>query len=124
MAPVIAGERLALPGSRGSRSVKRLCLDRGISLRQRDRLPAVYVGGRLAAVWRLGVDMEFLPEASPAGLFKSERTKREGIHEKRDGAGPFQGPGDGGAAQTPHRGSWAARSMNGLREKIRCSWGF
>ena len=79
VAPVIAGERLALPGSRGSRSVKRLCLDRGISLRQRDRLPAVYVGGRLAAVWRLGVDMEFLPGGVPC-RFIQIRENKEGGH--------------------------------------------
>ena len=60
--PCPAGDRLALPGAAGSRTVKRLCLDRGISLEERDRLPAVYADGRLAAVWRLGVDREFLPE--------------------------------------------------------------
>ena len=78
VAPVIAGERLALPGSRGSRSVKRLCLDRGISLRQRDRLPAVYVGGRLAAVWRLGVDMEFLPRGVPCRFIQIRENKEGG----------------------------------------------
>ena len=82
VAPVIAGERLALPGSRGSRSVKRLCLDRGISLRQRDRLPAVYVGGRLAAVWRLGVDMEFLPGGVPCRFIQIIEQTEENNHEK------------------------------------------
>ena len=43
------------------RTVKRLCVDRHISLAERDALPAVYVDGRLAAVWRLGTDVEFLP---------------------------------------------------------------
>ena len=60
--PCLLGERLSLPGARGGRSVKRLCLDRRISLEERDRLPAVYVGGELAAVWRLGVDITFAPE--------------------------------------------------------------
>lgn len=60
--PCPPGERLTLPGSRGARSVKRLCLDKGISLAERDRLPAVYVNGSLAAVWRLGVDEAFSPE--------------------------------------------------------------
>ncbi len=60
--PCPPGERLALSGARGARSVKRLCLDRRISLEERDRLPAVYVGGKLAAVWRLGVDVAFAPE--------------------------------------------------------------
>lgn len=53
--------RLWLPGANGSRTVKRLCLDKGIDLARRDRLPAFYVGGRLAAVWGLGVDQEALP---------------------------------------------------------------
>ena len=53
---------LTLPGANGSRSVKRLCIDNKISLAERDRLPAIYVDGRLAAVWQLGVEQEFLPE--------------------------------------------------------------
>lgn len=60
--PCPPGERLTLPGARGSRSIKRLCLDKHISLEERDCLPAVYAGGRLAAVWRLGVDTAFTPE--------------------------------------------------------------
>ena len=62
VAPCAPGERLWLPGARGSRSVKRLCIDRRVALAERDRLPAIYVDGRLAAVWQLGVDLEFLPE--------------------------------------------------------------
>ena len=61
--PVVPGERLTLPGGRGSRSIKRLCLDRRIPLSERERLPAIYAGGRLAAVWRLGVDEAFAPPA-------------------------------------------------------------
>ena len=60
--PCPPGERLTLPGARGSRSIKRLCLDHRISLEERDRLPAIYAGGRLAAVWRLGADTAFAPE--------------------------------------------------------------
>lgn len=60
--PCPTGERLTLPGARGGRSVKRLCLDNRISPEERDRLPAIYVGGQLAAVWRLGVDIAFAPE--------------------------------------------------------------
>lgn len=63
VAPCPPAERLTLPEARGARSVKRLCLDRGITLEERDRLPAFYVGGRLAAVWRLGVDTAFVPES-------------------------------------------------------------
>ena len=57
--------------------MKRLCLDRGISLEERERLPAVYVEGRLAAVWRLGVDTAF---ARPGGLpwfIKVEETEKQ-----------------------------------------------
>ena len=62
VAPCPAGERLTLPGSSGSRTIKRLCLDRHIGLAERDHLPAIYVQERLAAVWPLGVDQEFMPE--------------------------------------------------------------
>ena len=77
-APCPPGERLALPGARGSRSVKRLCLDGHISLAERDRLPAIYVEGRLAAVWRLGVDTAFAPEdGKPCRFIKlSKQTKQ------------------------------------------------
>jgi len=62
VAPAPPGGRLTLPGAKGSRSVKRLCLDRGVGLEERDRLPALYADGKLAAVWRLGVDAAFAPE--------------------------------------------------------------
>ncbi len=76
--PCPPGERLTLPGSRGSRSVKRLCLDRGISLAERDRLPAVYVNGVLAAVWRLGVDIAFAPGGGgPCRFIKIEETEKQ-----------------------------------------------
>ncbi|WP_300412547.1 tRNA lysidine(34) synthetase TilS [uncultured Oscillibacter sp.] len=76
--PCPPGERLTLPGSRGSRSVKRLCLDRGISLAERDRLPAVYVNGALAAVWRLGVDIAFAPGGGgPCRFIKIEETEKQ-----------------------------------------------
>jgi tRNA(Ile)-lysidine synthase len=61
--PASPGGRLTLPGTHGgARTVKRLFLDRGISLEERESLPALYAGGRLAAVWPLGVDAAFLPE--------------------------------------------------------------
>lgn len=76
------GGRLALPGARGARSVKRLCLDRGIPLEERDRLPAVYVEGRLAAVWRLGVDTAFAPEGrEPVRFIKIEKQIKEDEHD-------------------------------------------
>lgn len=81
--PCVPGERLTLPGSRGARSVKRLCLDKGISLAERDRLPAIYVEGKLAAVWRLGVDIAFAPEGRvPCRFIKIEKTEK---HIEEDG---------------------------------------
>ncbi len=77
-APCPPGERLTLPGARGSRSVKRLCLDRRISLAERDRLPAIYVEGKLAAVWHLGVDAAFAPEGrEPCRFIKIEKTEQQ-----------------------------------------------
>ena len=74
---------MTLPGSRGARSVKRLCLDRHISLAERDRLPAIYVEGKLAAVWRLGVDIAFAPEGrGPCRFIKIEKTEK---HIEEDG---------------------------------------
>ncbi len=64
-APCPPGARLTLPGARGPRTVKRLCLDRRIPLTEREGLPAVYLDGRLAAVWRLGVDAEFARRGEP-----------------------------------------------------------
>lgn len=78
--PCPPGERLTLPGARGGRSVKRLCLDRGIPPEERDGLPAVRVGGQLAAVWRLGVDMAFLPEGAPVRFIKITK------HREADGS--------------------------------------
>ena len=52
-------DRLTLPGSRGSRSVKRLFADRGIPAEERDSLPVFCVNGEIAAVWRLGTDQKF-----------------------------------------------------------------
>ena len=63
VAPVRPGDRLLLPGSNGARTVRRLCLDRGIPLAERDSLPAFYEDGRLLAVWRLGADASAVPGA-------------------------------------------------------------
>lgn len=73
--PCPAGERLTLPGSRGGRTVKRLCLDRGVSLAERETLPAVCVDGALAAVWRLGVDAKYLPEGDAVRFIKITKEK-------------------------------------------------
>ncbi len=54
-------QRLTLPGSRGSRSVKRLLSERGVAPEVRMQTPAFQVDGCLAAVWGLGTDREFMP---------------------------------------------------------------
>lgn len=78
VAPCVPGDRLTLPSTHGgSRSVKRLCLDRRISLTERDRLPAIYADGRLAAVWRLGVDMAFAPEGEACRFIQIIRQTEE-----------------------------------------------
>ena len=64
-----AGAYLTLAGANGARSVKRLCLDRRIPIAQRDQLPALFLGGRLAAVYRLGTDRSFLPEEGAPACF-------------------------------------------------------
>ncbi len=79
--PCVPGDRMTLPGTRGVRSVKRLCLDRHIAPEERDRLPAICAAGRLAAVWRLGVDLEFLPEGEPCRFIQIKQTE-ENDYEK------------------------------------------
>ena len=82
--PAAPGDRLVLPETHGGgRSVKRLCLDRRISLTERDRLPAIYAGGCLAAVWRLGVDEAFSVSAGePCRFIQIAEAAKERDHEK------------------------------------------
>ncbi|MDR3784618.1 MAG: tRNA lysidine(34) synthetase TilS, partial [Dysosmobacter sp.] len=77
--PAAPGDRLVLPETHGGgRSIKRLCMDRRISLSERDRLPAVYAGGCLAAVWRLGVGMAFAaPEGEPCRFIQITEAAKE-----------------------------------------------
>lgn len=84
VAPCDAGARLTLPGTHGGgRTVKRLCLDRGIPLAERDRLPAIYAGESLAAVWGLGVDLRFLPEGDgPCRFIQIMKDTEEKTYEK------------------------------------------
>ena len=82
--PAAPGDRLCLPETHGGgRSVKRLCLDHRISLSERDRLPAIYAGGTLAAVWRLGVDEAFsAPAGEPCRFVQITKIEKEREHEK------------------------------------------
>ena len=57
-------DRLTLPGSRGSRSLKRLFAEHGIAPPERDTWPVLCLAGRPAAVWRVGIDQKALPERS------------------------------------------------------------
>ena len=75
--------RLTLPETHGgARTVKRLCLDRRISVEERDRLPGIYVNGQLAAVWRLGVDMDFQPEGEALWFIEIQQQTEENEHGK------------------------------------------
>lgn len=82
--PCRPGEGLNLPGGRGRRSVKRLCLDRGIDPVERDGLPALYAGEKLAAVWPLGTDVEFLPRET-GGMRLIITIQRENSGGQNDG---------------------------------------
>ena len=53
-------DRMTLPGKEGSRSLKRLFVDAGISVSVREETPVVYVGTRPAAVPGIGVDSSFV----------------------------------------------------------------
>lgn len=70
-------DRLALPGSRGERSFKRLCADRGIRPWQRDVLPVLRVGETPAAAPWIGADCRFAPAEGKKTVFVSFHQKRE-----------------------------------------------
>ena len=55
-------DRMTVPGSRGSRSVKRLCVDRGISPQTRDALPVLRADGKIAAMAQVGFDLDLAPD--------------------------------------------------------------
>ena len=58
-----SSDRLTLPGSRGSRSVKRLLTERGIPAERRQQIPVFCVGDSPAAVYGVGTDVNFLPDS-------------------------------------------------------------
>lgn len=62
-------DRLSLPGSRGSRSLKRLFTDAGIPAEERDSIPVLCVDGQAAFVPGIGVHTEFLPEISGKEIY-------------------------------------------------------
>ncbi|MBE6963354.1 MAG: tRNA lysidine(34) synthetase TilS [Ruminococcaceae bacterium] len=62
-------DRMTLPGSRGERSLKRLCADAGISPAQRDAMPVLRVDGQAAAVPGVGIDAKFAPNGSAKPIY-------------------------------------------------------
>ena len=62
-------DRMTLPGSRGSRSVKRLCAERGISPTERDTLPVLRINGGIAAMAHLGTTLEFAPRSDEKAVY-------------------------------------------------------
>lgn len=62
-------DRMTLPGSRGARSLKRLCAERNILPAERDALPVLRVNGRAAAVPGIGIDLDFAPSDGKAAVF-------------------------------------------------------
>ena len=76
------GDWLRLPGSRGPRSFKRLCAERGISPGERDALPVLRVGETHAADPVFGVQPDFAPCPGGQTVFlkfykKTEESKYE-----------------------------------------------
>ena len=76
------GDWLRVPGSRGPRSFKRLCAERGISPGERDALPVLRVGETHAADPVFGVQPDFAPCPGGQTVFlkfykKTEESKYE-----------------------------------------------
>lgn len=67
------GDRMTLLGGRGSRTLKRLFADAGLSPQERDRTPVLRIGGQAAAAPCLGADTAFSAgEAGALVIFYQE----------------------------------------------------
>ena len=74
---------LRLPGSRGKRSFKRLCAERGLTPEERDALPVLRVGEAHAADPLFGVQPDFTPGSEEEPVFvKFTKKTKEREHEK------------------------------------------
>ena len=73
-----SGDRMRFAGSRGSRSVKRLCAERGISPAERDGLPVLRAGSVPAAMALLGVDLDFAPRSDRKTVYVKFYQNTEG----------------------------------------------
>ena len=74
---------LRLPGSRGKRSFKRLCAERGLTPEERDALAVLRVGEAHAADPVFGVQPDFAPGSGEEPVFvKFTKKTEESEHEK------------------------------------------
>ena len=74
---------LRLPGSRGPRSFKRLCAERGLTPEERDAIPVLRVGEAHAADPVFGVQPDFAPCPGGQTVFvKFYKKTEEKQHEK------------------------------------------
>lgn len=60
---------MTLPGARGSRTLKRLCADRGVRPLAAGRPAVLRADGRPAAVPKIGMDVEFTPQEDGTAVF-------------------------------------------------------
>ena len=70
---------MTIPGSRGARSLKRLCTERGLLPAVRDVLPVLRVNGRAAAVPHIGIDLDFAPANGKFTVFVTFHQEKEEI---------------------------------------------
>ena len=64
-------DRMTLPGSRGPRSLKRLCMDAGIPPADRNLMPVLRTGDQIVAAPGIGVDLAFVPQKGHAAIYVS-----------------------------------------------------
>jgi len=74
-------DRMTLAGSRGSRSVKRLCAERGLTPAERDGLPVLRAGETPVAVPWVGVNLDVTPQ-SDAVIYVTFTKHKERDYEK------------------------------------------
>ena len=87
-------DRMTLAGSRGKRSVKRLCAERGISPRRRDTMPVLRVGDTVLAAAELGVDLDYTPEVGDKITYIKFYLGEKSHVEKRNGKRHPESSGD------------------------------
>lgn len=89
-------DRLTQADSRGERSVKRLLAERGVTPEKRETIPVLCVDGVTAAVWGVGTDRKFLPEASGEKIYiiynERKLTEDTTYGKEQYGSGHSEGP--------------------------------